>query len=217
MNRNRKIRVAATVLATSMIVSSAGITASANPIAGATAMLSTDVEITQTANSYTTLSGINLAMANMLSTAANAAEEQVTETEEKETDVVAASQKEEKKDDHSDIAIAQVDDYVNVRAHASEDSDVVGKLYNNGAAEILKKKGSWYKIKSGSVTGYVKSKYVVVGDEDVIKSASRRVATVDADTLYVRDKASKKGDIIGMVPRGEDLTVTSEKSPKTAG
>lgn len=214
MNRNRKIRVATTVLAASMIVSSAGITASANPIAGATAMLSTDVEITQTANSYTTLSGINLAMANMLSTAANAAEEQTTETEEKETDVVAASQKKEKKDDYSDIAIAQVDDYVNVRAHASEDSDVVGKLYNNGAAEILKKKGSWYKIKSGSVTGYVKSKYVVVGDEDVIKSASRRVATVDADTLYVRDKASKKGDIIGMVPRGEDLTVTSEKKSK---
>ncbi len=208
MNRNRKVRLAATLLTTGLTITSTGLTAFANPIAGATAMLSTDVSITETANSYTTLSGINLAMANMLSSATAAANE-TTEAEENETDIVASSDK--KEDDYSDIAIAQVDDYVNVRAHASEDSDVVGKLYNNGAAEVLKKKGSWLKIKSGNVVGYVKSKYVAVGDKKVVKAASRRVAKVKADTLYVRSKASKKGEIIGMVPKDEDLTVTSEK------
>ncbi len=171
-------------------------------------MLSTDVSITQTANSYTTLSGINLAMANMLSSA-NAAANAPTETEEKETDVVATSSR--PVNDYSNIAIAKVNDFVNVRAHASEDSEVVGKLYSNGAGTVLKKKGSWVKIESGSVVGYVKSKYVVIGDEKAVKKASRRVAKVKADTLYVREKATKKADIIGMVPRDEDLTVTSEK------
>ena len=208
MNRNRKVRLVATLLTAGLTVTSTGITAFANPIAGATAMLSTDVSITQTANSYTTLSGINLAMANMLSSATTAANAPA-ETEEKETTVVATSEK--KEEDYSDTAIAKVDDYVNVREHASEDSDVVGKLYHNGAAKVLKKKGSWYKIKSGCVVGYVKAKYVVVGDEKAVKKASRRVATVKADTLYVRASASKKSEIIGMVPKGEDLTVTSEK------
>ncbi len=211
MNRNRKTRVAVTVLTAALAVGQTGVTAYANPIAGATAMLSTDTTTSNTANSYTTLSGINLAMANMLGSAAKASEETEAETTENETVAVAAAEKEKDKEDISNIAIAQVDDYVNVRAHASEDSEVVGKLYNNGAGTVIKKKGSWLKIESGNVTGYVKAKYVKVGNEKVIKSASRRVATVHADTLYVRDKASKKGDIIGMVPGGEDLTVTSEK------
>ena len=213
MNRNRKVRLAATLLTTGLTITSTGLTAFANPIAGATAMLSTDVSITETTNSYTTLSGINLAMANMLSSA-TAAANAVQEPQENETTVVASSDKKEKEDDEddiSDIAIAKVDDYVNVRAHATEDSEVVGKLYHNGAATVLKKKGSWYKIKSGSVVGFVKAKYVTVGDEKAIKNASRRVATVLADTLYVRSKASKKSDVIGMVPKNEDLTVTSEK------
>ncbi|MCR5098078.1 MAG: C40 family peptidase [Lachnospiraceae bacterium] len=208
MNRNRKVRLAATILTAGLTITSTGLTAFANPIAGATAMLSTDVSITQTANSYTTLSGINLAMANMLSSA-NAAANAPTETEEKETDVVATSSR--PVNDYSNIAIAKVNDFVNVRAHASEDSEVVGKLYSNGAGTVLKKKGSWVKIESGSVVGYVKSKYVVIGDEKAVKKASRRVAKVKADTLYVREKATKKADIIGMVPRDEDLTVTSEK------
>ncbi len=211
MNRNRKTRVAVTVLTAALAVGQTGVTAYANPIAGATAMLSTDTTTSNTANSYTTLSGINLAMANMLGSAAKASDETEAETTENETVAVAAADKEKDEEDISNIAIAQVDDYVNVRAHASEDSEVVGKLYNNGAGTVIKKKGSWLKIESGNVTGYVKSKYVKVGNEKVIKSASRRVATVHADTLYVRDKASKKGDIIGMVPGGEDLTVTSEK------
>ena len=43
----------------------------------------------------------------------------------------------EAKSEFSDIAIAQVNDYVNVRSIASTDGEVVGKLYNNSAATIL--------------------------------------------------------------------------------
>ena len=37
-------------------------------------------------------------------------------------------------DPFANVAIAQVDNYVNIRSEASEDSEVLGKLYNNSAA-----------------------------------------------------------------------------------
>ena len=91
------------------------------------------------------------------------------------------------KSEYADIAIAQVNDYVNVRSEANEESEILGKLYNNSAATVLETSadGGWYKITSGSVTGYVKCEFVVVGDEAVVKSARRRVATVTTETLRV--------------------------------
>ena len=44
---------------------------------------------------------------------------------------------EEPKSEYADIAIAQVDNYVNVRAEANTESEVLGKLYNNSAATVL--------------------------------------------------------------------------------
>ena len=49
----------------------------------------------------------------------------------------------EAKSEFSDIAIAQVNDYVNVRSIASTDGEVVGKLYNNSAATILGEENGW--------------------------------------------------------------------------
>ena len=56
-----------------------------------------------------------------------------------------------------DIAIAQVNSYVNVRSKASTSGKIVGKMYDNTAAVIKKtvkgEGGTWYYISSGSVTG----------------------------------------------------------------
>ena len=69
---------------------------------------------------------------------------------------------------YTDVAIAQVNNYVRVRAEANTESEILGKLYNNSAATILETtENGWYKITSGSVTGYVKCEYVVVGNEEV--------------------------------------------------
>ena len=57
---------------------------------------------------------------------------------------------------YDSLVIAQVDEYVNIRDEAStETGQIVGKLYNNSAAEIIGQTGDWYLIKSGDVTGYV--------------------------------------------------------------
>lgn len=116
--------------------------------------------------------------------------------------------------DYKNMAVAQVDDYVNIRRKPSEDGKLLGKLHSNSVAKVLKKKGGWYKIKSGSVTGYVKGDYISVGDEKLIKSVSTQIATVNTTTLKVRSKASTKADVLTLVPDGEELSVASMKDYK---
>ena len=122
--------------------------------------------------------------------------------EENDTPVVAS--------EYADMLVATVDDYVNIRAKASKDSEAVGKLYRKNVGTVLEEKDGWYKIESGNVKGWVKGEYVAVGDEKKIKKAGRRVAIVNTETLFVRKGASTDESVIDMVPEGEDLTVVDE-------
>lgn len=134
-----------------------------------------------------------------------AAEEQVSEND---VPVVAS--------EYADIAIAQVDNYVNVRAEANTDSEVLGKLYNNSAATVLETTDDgWYKINSGSVTGYVKAEYVVTGDEELARRVSTRYATVTTTTLYVRTEPSTESSILTMLGEGDDFVVVDESMKDT--
>ena len=138
--------------------------------------------------------------------AAAQAEEQVSEND---VPVVASG--------YADIAIAQVDNYVNVRSEPNTDSEVLGKLYNNSAATVLETtEDGWYKITSGSVTGYVKCEYVVTGDEELAKKVSTRYATVTTTTLYVRMEPSTEAGILTMLGEGDDFVVVDD-SMKDSG
>ncbi|WP_448754664.1 C40 family peptidase [Agathobacter sp.] len=139
------------------------------------------------------------------------------QTSETATDV-AATEAEPVKSAYADTAVAQVNDSVNIRANADENSDVLGKLYNNGVGTVLETTDNgWYKIQSGSVTGYVKSEYVVVGDDALVQSAGRRVATVNTETLKVRTTASTDAEVLGLVSGEDDLTVVDESTDGWVG
>jgi cell wall-associated NlpC family hydrolase len=111
------------------------------------------------------------------------------------------------------ISFAQVNNYVNIRSKANEESDILGKLYNNSAATILEKENDWYKVKSGTVSGYIKSEYLLTGTEadKLSKSEGTRIATVNTATLYVREEANTDSRILTMVPIGDELKVLKEK------
>ncbi len=111
------------------------------------------------------------------------------------------------------ICIAKVNDYVNVRSEASEDSEILGKLYDKSAGTVEEEVDGWYKITSGSVTGYVKAEYVVTGDEaeELAEEVGTRVATVVTQTLRVRTEASTDASILGLIGEGEELSVTDEQ------
>lgn len=112
----------------------------------------------------------------------------------------------------ANTAIAQVDDYVNIRSEASEDGEILGKLYNNSIGTVNGEENGWYQITSGSVTGYVKSEYVVVGDAALIQSAGTRYATVNTTTLFVRSEPTTESKVIYMLPEGDDLVALDESN-----
>lgn len=112
------------------------------------------------------------------------------------------------------LCIAKVNNYVNVRKGPSEEEEIVGKLYDKSAGNILEEVDGWYKISSGSISeGFVKKEYVVTGEEakELAKEVGTRVATVITETLRVRNDATTDSQIIGLVPEGEELTVAEEE------
>ncbi len=105
------------------------------------------------------------------------------------------------------IAVAQVEDYVNVRTSKDEGSKIVGKLYNKAIAAVEAEEDGWIKITSGSVEGYVKAEYVVIGDEELIREAAKTVATVQADALNVRKEATTEAAVVTRAAREAELEV----------
>lgn len=111
------------------------------------------------------------------------------------------------------ICIAKVNDYVNVRKGPSEEEEIVGKLYDKSAGQVLEEADGWYKISSGSIKeGYVKKEYVAVGEEAEVlaKEVGTRMATVITETLRVREEAGTDSAILGLIPEGEELVVKEE-------
>lgn len=115
-------------------------------------------------------------------------------------------------EDFSNLVIAQVNDYVNVRDIPSEEGEILGKLYDDSVGEFISEQDGWYEIKSGSVQGFVKAEYVVTGDDavELAKEVGKRIATVTTTTLFVRQEPTTESSVIGMVPIEDELTVTEE-------
>lgn len=224
MNMNRKaLRITACCVAATITLSAApAVTYASAPVAGVSGVAAEAVAASMENGVGTPTAGVSLKVADYVSSAGETVEEskaEVTETaDEAQSDeakaeaeeVQAKDDEKEEKSEYADIAIAQVDNYVNVRDSASEEGNVVGKLYNNSAATVEEEENGWYKITSGNVAGYVKSEFVVCGDEELAKQVSRRVATVETETLFVRTEPTTESDVLEMVPDQEELTVTDE-------
>ena len=110
---------------------------------------------------------------------------------------------------YTNIGIAQVEGNLNVRAEASESGEIVGKLPNGGACEVLSVADGWVQMKSGEVEGYVSADYLVTGDEAVAlaKELACWVATVTGDGLRIRSEASTDSPVIINLSSGEKLEV----------
>ncbi len=131
----------------------------------------------------------------------------------REAQIVSENEAEARDPEHfSNLVIADVDNFVNVRAVPSTDGDVVGKLYDNSAGQFIEERNGWYKIKSGNVTGYVKAEYCVTGENaiELAKKVGTRMATVNTTTLRVRMEKSMDSGVLGLIPMGEDLVVLEE-------
>ncbi len=116
--------------------------------------------------------------------------------------------------DGNELVVAQVNDFINVRADADTDSEIVGKLYNGSVAKVLGRTGNgWARIQSGDVTGYIREEYVATGDtaQQLADSVSTKQAVVTTETLRVRAAAQADSDVITLIGEGETLDILEEK------
>lgn len=119
---------------------------------------------------------------------------------------------EEPESEYANLAIAQVNNYVNVRQEPTTDSAVLGKIYNGAVAQILDVAGEeqdWFHVVSGSVEGYVKAEFFLYGDAAVeaVDNYLTRYATVIADRLNVRQEPGTDSKRIGFITHGEKVKI----------
>ena len=119
--------------------------------------------------------------------------------------------------DYENIAVSQVTDYVNIREQATTNSKIVGKIYNNCAATILEtvngEGGSWYRIQSGTVNGFIKSEYFITGQEaeTLAQSIGREFVTVSVDNLRLREEPSLTSNVLTMISSGSRYVVQGDE------
>ena len=108
-------------------------------------------------------------------------------------------------------AVADVTSAVNIRAAASEDSQVVGTLSTAASADIIERGEEWTHIISGGVEGYVKSEYLAFeGDAAYLASVygTSGVKTYwDGVNLFAEPDGSS--EVLATVDAGEEYEVLS--------
>lgn len=91
-------------------------------------------------------------------------------------------------DSYENLGLVQVSGYLNVRRTPDSGGDIIGKLQENSACEIVGSEGEWYHINSGGVDGYIHNQYVISGEEAREKAMEyvKLRAIVTTDNLNIR-------------------------------
>lgn len=117
---------------------------------------------------------------------------------------------------YDNLVISKVNNYLNIRKEPSTDSsaNIIGKFPSKAAGEILETVDGWYKIKSGSITGYITAdpQYVAVGQEakDLAVGAASLMAIVTTDRLNVRAEPNTDAKIWTQISKEERYNVVSQ-------
>jgi uncharacterized protein YgiM (DUF1202 family) len=101
---------------------------------------------------------------------------------------------------------------LNVRADASEDAEIVGKLYKGDRAVIVEQGDEWTKITSGNVEGYVKNSLCLFGLDALAyaKENCNLIAKSTINSLRVRKEASLDGAVATLLDKDAKLTVDKD-------
>ncbi len=110
----------------------------------------------------------------------------------------------------SKIAIVNVVSYTNVYSKRSTSSKIKGRLYKGTGVYVIKTKGAFSYVSSGSVKGWVKKKLLLTGTKGkkLMGKMSPKVAKVTATDLNVRSDNSASSDIVVNLKKGEKVIVT---------
>ena len=132
-----------------------------------------------------------------------------------ETDVsteTAGSEQTEEEALWQNRLMADVNDYLYVRASADADAEIVGKLYKGDVAEIQEEGSGWTHVASGNVDGYVNNDYCVTGTAALAYAQQNfdTEAEVLTNGLRIRSEADENASVITAVSEGTTLKVDSD-------
>ena len=108
-----------------------------------------------------------------------------------------------------ELAMANVQKTLNIRAEADENSERVGILYKDCGGIILERLDGWIKIKSGDVIGWAKEEYMLTGEEAqaMADDVGNWLATIEADAVRVRKEPGLETDVLGFIAYDDGLSI----------
>lgn len=114
--------------------------------------------------------------------------------------------------EYLNMAFSDTGDYTYIRSAPDENSDWVGKLYQDSAAQVLEYLDGWTKVRSGSAEGYVPADSLITGEEASLRAEEfeDHTVTVTAYALNVRDGQGTGADILTQIGLGETYEVTGD-------
>lgn len=114
--------------------------------------------------------------------------------------------------EYLNMAFSDTGDYTYIRSAPDNDSEWVGKLYEDSAAQVLEYLDGWTKIRSGSAEGYVPSDALIIGNEARKHAGEYEndTVTVTADVLNVRSGRGTGCGILTQIRRDERYETVGE-------
>ncbi len=118
---------------------------------------------------------------------------------------------------YDNIVIFKGTGYMNVRSTPEDkgEDNVIGKLTSKAAGDIIESVDGWYKIKSGTVTGYIAARpdLVATGQEakDLAMQNATQMAIITTDVLNVRVEPNTDSKIWTQIVKDERYPVVDQQ------
>ena len=118
---------------------------------------------------------------------------------------------------YDNLVIFKKSGYMNVRSTPENkgDDNVIGKLTSKAAGDIIETLDGWYKIKSGTVTGYIAAdpEMIATGQEakDLAMQNATQMAIITTDVLNVRVEPNTDSKIWTQIVKDERYPVVDQQ------
>lgn len=118
---------------------------------------------------------------------------------------------------YDNLVIFKKSGYMNVRSTPENkgDDNVIGKLTSKAAGDIIETLDGWYKIKSGTVTGYIAADPELIatgqGAKDLAMQNATQMAIITTDVLNVRVEPNTDSKIWTQIVKDERYPVVDQQ------
>ena len=116
---------------------------------------------------------------------------------------------------YDNLGVSNVSNYLNVRDNPDETKGkIIAKLPSNAGCDILDTStAGWLKIRSGNITGYVKSEYILTGQQakDKALQVAKLMAISNTDGVNVRTEPNTNSSIYTQISNSERFLVADQQ------